>query len=180
MNRTLGVYHCERPALAAHAYEAEKTTRRGHEIRKVFPRRRKAYRRNDMQADSPRRWGRLHIRSAARMDTLLPNADSRVMATIHHRIGVAATRERVFAYLVEPEKLTGWWAVTVERGKTLRLGFAGLTALEFEIVECQPPGRSAEVQSPEGVLESETGRCGITRTARRPRVVQRGSRRPRP
>lgn len=63
------------------------------------------------------------------------------MARVHHRIGVNATQEQLFACLVEPEQLTGWWATTAEKNTTLRLGFAGLTTLEFEIVECRPPER---------------------------------------
>lgn len=63
------------------------------------------------------------------------------MARVHHRIGVTATREQVFACLVEPDKLIGWWASTAEVVGNLRLGFSGLTTLEFEITEEQPPER---------------------------------------
>jgi uncharacterized protein YndB with AHSA1/START domain len=63
------------------------------------------------------------------------------MARVHHRIGVAATQEQLFACLVEPEKLTGWWTSTAESGSILRLGFTGLTTLEFDIVESRPPER---------------------------------------
>ncbi|MEO2047180.1 MAG: hypothetical protein ABGX16_11475 [Pirellulales bacterium] len=61
------------------------------------------------------------------------------MAIVHHRIGVDATREQVYACLLEPDKLTGWWSNTAEANGNLRLGFAGLTTLEFEIVDNQPP-----------------------------------------
>jgi uncharacterized protein YndB with AHSA1/START domain len=63
------------------------------------------------------------------------------MARVHHRVGIAATREQVFACLVEPEKLTSWWASTADANSNLQLGFAGLTTLNFEIVENQPPER---------------------------------------
>lgn len=61
------------------------------------------------------------------------------MAKVHHRIGVAAAPEELFDCLVDPEKLTGWWASTAEKHETLRLGFAGLTTLEFDIKECRSP-----------------------------------------
>lgn len=63
------------------------------------------------------------------------------MARVHHRIGVDGSPDEVFACLVEPEKLTGWWATTAESIGMLRLGFEGLTTLEFEFVENQPPER---------------------------------------
>jgi uncharacterized protein YndB with AHSA1/START domain len=67
--------------------------------------------------------------------------DNLAMARVHHRIGVAAPREKVYACLLEPDKLTGWWSSTAEANGNLRLGFAGLTTLEFEIVDNQPPER---------------------------------------
>jgi len=63
------------------------------------------------------------------------------MTIVHHRVGIAATPEQIFACLTEPDKLTGWWASTAETAENLRLGFSGLTTLEFDIVQCQPPER---------------------------------------
>ena len=63
------------------------------------------------------------------------------MATVHHRVGIAATPEQAFACLTEPDKLTGWWASSAEISGNLRLGFTGLTTLEFEVVENRAPSR---------------------------------------
>lgn len=63
------------------------------------------------------------------------------MASIHHRIGVAASPEQIHACLLEPDKLTGWWSSTAEVDGKMRLGFTGLTTLEFDIIENQPPNR---------------------------------------
>jgi uncharacterized protein YndB with AHSA1/START domain len=54
-----------------------------------------------------------------------------------------ASPEDIFACLVTPERLTAWWASSAESDPVIdgfiRVGFAGLTTLEFIIRSIDPP-----------------------------------------
>lgn len=68
------------------------------------------------------------------------------MATIRHRVGIAAPAERVYAALATTEGLASWWTPTVEGdarvGGTLRFYFGGNDpAAVMDIVELAPNQR---------------------------------------
>ena len=61
------------------------------------------------------------------------------MARIHHRVGIKGTPQEIYACLIQPDRLKGWWASSATGeasvGCRLDLGFAGLTHLVFDIDE---------------------------------------------
>ncbi len=65
------------------------------------------------------------------------------MAQVRHRIGVNGEIGRVYESLIQPEKLSGWWASgahgSSETGSVLRLEFSGLGSLSFSIKTLEAP-----------------------------------------
>jgi hypothetical protein len=63
------------------------------------------------------------------------------MAEVRHRVGIRGSLGDIFAALIEPSYLAGWWATsasgTPEVGKTLVLTFGELVTLSFLIRELQ-------------------------------------------
>jgi len=69
------------------------------------------------------------------------------MARVHHRVGIKGTPQEIFDSLIQPNRLTGWWATSATGegvvGGQLDLAFAGLTHLVFDIVKLEE-NRSVE------------------------------------
>jgi hypothetical protein len=59
------------------------------------------------------------------------------MAEVRHRVGIRGSTPEIFAALVEPNELSGWWATSAsgasEVGKILNLTFGELVTLSFVI-----------------------------------------------
>ena len=59
------------------------------------------------------------------------------MAEVRHRVGIRGSVSDIYAALVEPNELNGWWATSAsgrpEVGKTLSLKFGDLAILSFLI-----------------------------------------------
>ena len=57
------------------------------------------------------------------------------MATIRHRVGIVAPRDKVWEALTTPQGLSGWWASSASiTPATVHLAFTGLTTLTFSIL----------------------------------------------
>jgi hypothetical protein len=63
------------------------------------------------------------------------------MAEVRHRVGIRGSVADIYAALVDPSGLVGWWATratgTPEIGKTLALTFGELVTLSFAIRDLQ-------------------------------------------
>ena len=58
------------------------------------------------------------------------------MARVKHRVGITASRHRIWEALTQPEGLSGWWSTsaTVQANK-FQLAFQDLTTLTFQVVK---------------------------------------------
>lgn len=65
------------------------------------------------------------------------------MALVRHRIGVRGEIGQIHESLIQPERLSGWWASKAEGspeiGSVLRLEFSGLASLSFSITALEAP-----------------------------------------
>lgn len=59
------------------------------------------------------------------------------MAEVRHRVGIRGSAAEIYAALIEPDRLAGWWATSAdgapEAGRALELTFGELATLSFVI-----------------------------------------------